>query len=114
MNGALNNVSMALELALGEAGDTSSEEMLRTGIAAIGQASRAAALLAHIVHGRGAPPDPDGAYARDVRDILREHARSTGGTLSADASAPVHGGEGVTEAAALLVAELARMQARAD
>ena len=112
MNGALNNVSMALELALGDAPDAPSEEMLRTGIAAVARASRAAALLAYLVRGRGAPPDPDGAYASDVREILREQARSTGHTMSRGAEAPPATGEGVAEAAALLVDELSRMHAR--
>ena len=115
MNGALNNASMALELALGDTArkDGSIDQALRTGQAAIAQASRAAALLAHIVHRRGAPEDPEGAYVRDVRELLREYARATGATLPPELDAgEIDPGKGAAEAADLLVAGLARMLPR--
>ena len=112
MNGALNNASMALELALGDTAgvDATADQTLRTGLAAIAQASRAAALLAYIVHGRGLPLDDDGSYARDVREILRDQARSTGRSVSPNVDTDA--AKGAAGAADLLVAELTRMHAR--
>jgi hypothetical protein len=107
MNGALNNASMAFELALGEAAraDATSERTLRAGLAAIAQASRAAALLAHLVNGRGMPADSDGAYANDVREILREQPGKAGLTLPPELDDPAFD---AVKAADLLVTELAR------
>ena len=113
MNGALNNASMALELALGDNRDSTSEQTLEAGVAAIARASRAAALLAHIVNGRGAPPGQDDAYARDVREILQEQARAMGRAVPADLSEARAGQNGgAPEAAERLVQEIARMQPR--
>jgi len=114
MNGALNNASMALELALGDAAcvDDTSDKTLRAGIAAMAQASRAAALIAYLAQGRTAPNDPDGAYARDVGEVLREHARSTGATPPAEPAIDAPGG--AAQAADALVAELARLPLRRD
>jgi hypothetical protein len=111
MNGALNNASMAFELALGDSARAQDKtaELLRTGRAAIGQAARAAALLAHLVHGRGVPPDDDGAYRRDVQEIVRARA----GQLSDPGQERALDEEpSPAEAAEWLVAELTRMQAR--
>ena len=111
MNGALNNAAMAFELALGDSTRTEDQtsELLRGGLAAIGQASRAAALLAHLVHGRGVPPGDDVAYRRDVQEILRQRAGPSGGPeqepgLNAEPSP--------AEAAEWLVAEFTRMHVR--
>jgi hypothetical protein len=111
MNGALNNLSMALELALGDParGDTATEQTLRAGLAAIAQASRAAALIAHLVNGRGMPNDSNRAYANDVREILRELPGSSRLTLLPELDDPAND---AAKAADLLVTELARMQAR--
>jgi hypothetical protein len=113
MNGALNNASMALELVLGGAAraDEKTSQVLRTGLTAVAQASRAAALLAHLVHGRGVPPGDDVSYRRDVEEIVRERG---GGAQSA--STEVDGGpaSSAAEAAEWLVAELARMQSRSS
>ena len=117
MNGALNNASMAFEVALGDAAaaDAGTERTLRAGVAAIAQASRAAALLAYLVHGRAGPTDPDGSYAGDVREILREHARSTGSTQRPElADPPGNLTANVAQAADVLLAELGRMRARLE
>jgi hypothetical protein len=112
MNGALNNASMALEIALADAAsvDAASDKTLRTGLAAMAQASRAATLLASLVHGRVAPDDRDADYARDVQEILREYARSSGVALDDQHAIPVGGG--AAHAADALVAGLARLRAR--
>jgi hypothetical protein len=109
MNGALNNASMAIEIGLADPAraDDRTTQMLRTGLGAIGQASRAAALLAHLVHGRGVPPEDNGLYRRDVQEILREQTHSTGAPPLAQ---PDSGADGsAADAAEWLVAELARM-----
>ena len=107
MNGALNNASMALELALGDAarGDTAAEQTLRAGLAAIARASRAAALIAHLVNGRGMPGGSDEAYADDVREILREQPGKAGLALPPELDDPTFD---AVKAADLLVTELAR------
>ena len=113
LNGALNNVSMALELALGDAAhsDTATEQTLQTGLAAIGKASRAAALIAYLVNGRGMPQDSDGAYASDVREILRELSRADGLTLSPELDDTAND---AAKAADILVTGLARVHGRTD
>ena len=112
MNGALNNASMALEIALSETArvDDTSDSTLRRGLAAIAQASRAAALIAYLAQGRSAPNDPEGAYANDVGEILREHARSIGATLPSAPAADAGGG--AAQAAEALVAGLARLTSK--
>jgi hypothetical protein len=110
MNGALNNASMAFELALGSAqAEEKAAELLRGGLAAIGQASRAAALLAHLVHGRGVPPGDDAAYRRDVQEILRATAGESGDPEQGRA---LDQQPSPAEAAEWLVAEFTRMDAR--
>jgi hypothetical protein len=108
LNGALNNASMALELALGNAASAQVDtgNTLRAGLAAIARASRAAALIAHLVNGRGMPADGDGAYADDVREILREQPRRAGLALPPELDDPALD---AVKAADLLVAELARV-----
>ena len=114
MNGALNNASMALEIALADTAsvDEASDRTLRTGLAAMAQASRAAALLAYLVHGRIAPDDPDGSYARDVQEILREQARSLGAAL--EPGSAVAQGCGAAQAADVLLAGVARLHSRRE
>jgi hypothetical protein len=109
MNGALNNASMAFELALGSArAEDKAAELLRGGLAAIGQASRAAALLAHLVHGRGVPPGDDAAYRRDVQEIVRARAGESG---ASDQERVLDAEPSPAEAAEWLVAEFTRMHA---
>jgi hypothetical protein len=81
LNGGLNNAALAFELALSRNGDDGSEsaDTLNRGVAGVEQASRAATLLALIIDPTMAPPPtPAGAYAQDVADILRAHARRVG------------------------------------
>ena len=114
MNGALNNASMAIEIGLADPAraDDRTTQMLRTGLGAIGQASRAAALLAHLVHGRGVPPEDNGLYRRDVQEILREQTRTNGAPPVAELDPNWDGS--AAEAAEWLVAELARVHARSS
>jgi hypothetical protein len=111
MNGALNNASMALELGLADSRrtDDRTAELLRVGLAAIGQASRAAALLAHLVHGRGVPPGDVSAYRRDVEEIVRARAAESG---VAEEQRSLDQEPSPAEAAEWLVAEFTRMDAR--
>jgi hypothetical protein len=109
MNGALNNASMACELALGDAAgvDAATERTMRAGVSAIAQAARAAAVLAHLARDRGAPGESDEAYARDVREILHEQARSSGATPPPERDERAID---AAQAAQILVEELARMR----
>jgi hypothetical protein len=108
LNGGLNNASLALEIGVEGNDAEASRSVLRTGRAAVAQASRAATLLAHLVDSRWPPAEADALYAEDVREILAEHARSKGRALRSDFG--VTPTASPAEATAALVAELARME----
>ena len=115
MNGGLNNAALAIELALGTpAGGArdAAEQALRAGLAAIGQASRAAMLLSQLVRPQPTSGEPGQPYMQDVREILRDHARIAHCELSpAFEAAAGDGHASPADAARLLVAELARIDA---
>ena len=107
LNGSLNNASLAFEVALGGGQDAATEQTLRTGLAAIAQASRAAMLLAHLVNGQRSTVEPSELFTSDVHDLLAELARSTGHAASSDL---LSGMNGPADAARALVTEIARME----
>jgi hypothetical protein len=114
MNGGLNNAALAIELALGavDRGNEATDQALRAGLSAIGQASRAAMLLSQLVRPQRMGGEPVHPYMQDVREILRDHARIAHCELSpAFEAAAGDGHASPADAARLLVAELARIDA---
>lgn len=113
LNGCLNNASLAFEVALGNTEgvrrDAVLEEALRTGLASIARASRAAMLLAYLVGGQRFASEPSELYMEDVRELLAEHARATG---RADLSELPAGAHGPADAAQRLLFELSRMEGK--
>jgi len=114
MNGGLNNAALAIELALAASADAeaATQDALRAGLAAVTQASRAAMLLSQLVRPQPMVGEPAEGYMQDVRDIVRTHARLARCEISPafDAAAgAAHAG--AEDAARLLVAEIARIDA---
>ena len=93
LNGGLNNAAMAFDLLQASSVDTSTSQILATGIAGVEQAARAAKLIDTIVRpGASSTISEDGVYLRDLLEMLRTHASQAGCTLRVgnDVSAELH------------------------
>ena len=99
---------------MGDSDAGESAQTLDRGLAGVEQASRAATLLALMIDPSAAPPPSSaaGAYAQDVLDILRAHARRIGVSVESklDISSLSAGNIAPASTADALVAGLATLE----